>query len=175
MKRVRTLSLALMAACGDPGGDNGNPEEVITTITLTFSKAGSPDKIFEFDDADGDGGNPPQIDNVDLTFGTYTLTVGFENRLESPPEIITDEIRDEGEDHQVFFATDLFTITPTDQDSRALPLGLTNTVVADTNGLGLLTVTLRHMPPLNGTPVKDGATMAGMVDATATFNASVVP
>jgi hypothetical protein len=36
-------------------------------------------------------------------------------------------------------------------------------------------VTLRHMPPINDVPVKDGQTMAGMVDATGTFNVSVVP
>jgi hypothetical protein len=170
------VTLALTAtACGNPGGDTGNEGEVITTITLTFSKPGSPDKIVEWDDPDGDGGIAPMIGVVDLTVGTYTLAVGFENRLESPPEIITDEVRDEGDDHQVFFTADaLLAITTTDQDSHGQPIGLTSTVVA-TEGLGMLTVTLRHMPPLNGTRVKDGTTMAGMVDATATFNASVVP
>jgi hypothetical protein len=164
-----------ITACGDPGGDHGNEKEFITTTMLTFSKPGSPDKIIEWDDPDGDGGNPPMIGVVDLTVGTYTLAVGFENRLESPPEIITDEVRDEGDEHQVFFTSDaLLAITATDQDSRALPIGLAASVVA-TEGLGMLTVTLRHMPPINDVPVKDGQTMAGMVDATGTFNVSVVP
>ncbi len=166
---------AAATACGDPGGHNNDPVEVITTIALTFSRAGSPDVIAEFNDPDGDGGDPPMIGALDLTAGTYTLAVGFENRLESPPEVITDEVRDEGDDHQVFFSGDsLVAITITDADSRGLPIGLAATVVA-TEGLGALTVTLRHMPPINDTPVKTGTAMAGSVDATATFNVAVVP
>lgn len=172
-RTLTATTLVLATACGEPGHDH-NEEEVITTITLTFSPSGGgSDVVAVFDDPDGDGGNPPTIDPIALSAGTYGLAVGFENRLETPPEIITDEVRDEGDEHQVFFTGDApLAHSYADQDARSLPIGLANTVVTSA-GAGSFTVTLRHMPPLNDTPVKDGTAMAGMVDATATFAVTV--
>lgn len=192
---ARTLSaLALPAvavslvACGDPGGQNGNIEEVITTVTLSFAPtAGSP-IIAVWHDADGDGGDAPTIDPINLVAGTsYTLTVTYENRLETPPEDITQEVRDEGQEHQLFFigsAIDAaLTHTYADMDSNGLPIGLTSTIAAST-GAGELTVILRHMPPVSGQPVKtanaaitvktSGITaIGGSTDSEATFAVTV--
>jgi hypothetical protein len=44
-------------------------------------------------------------------------------------------------------------------DVNGLPLGLRNTIVA-ASGSGRLTVTLRHMPPLNDTAVKTATSAA---------------
>lgn len=164
--------LATLAACGNPGGDASN-EELITTVTLTFSPATGAAITAEFNDNDGDGGDPPTVDPVNLTAGMYALTVGFENRLESPPEVITDEILHEAVDHQVFFVTTgPLAHAYADADANGLPIGITNTVDA-TAGTGQLTITLRHMPAVNGQPVKDGTTMSGTIDATATFTVTV--
>ncbi len=188
--------LGMLAACGDePSG--GNENELITTVVLTFSPSGGAAVVAEFDDPDGDGGNPPMIDPVNLTDGiTYTLAVDFQNRLETPAEVITDEVRDEAAEHQIFFtgsavngpATDNTTGPLThvynDMDANALPIGLTNLMTAAT-GTGQLTVTLRHLPELNGAATKTADTTAqvknggfdaigGSSDASVTF-AVVVP
>jgi len=167
MRLSALFAILLLAACGDDGGGTINPPEVITTVTLTFTPGAlGTTVIAEFDDPDGDGGDPPTIDPIDLVDGaTYTLTVGFENRLEDPPEDITVEVEDEGDEHQIFFtgtavdgpASDQpgapLTHSYDDQDANGLPIGLSNTIVAAT-GTGELTVTLRHMPPVNETPTK---------------------
>lgn len=164
------LALAtLAAACSDDGGTT-NAEEVINTITLTFTPTTGAPVVAVWNDPDGDGGAPPTIDSIGLVAGTtYTTTVRFQNTLETPPEEITDEVRDEGDQHQVFFTgpavngpasnqpAAALTHTYGDQDVGGLPIGLTNTVVVGSAAGGDLILTLRHMPPINGTPVKTAA------------------
>lgn len=187
--------LSALAACGDPG-DPLNEGEVITTVTLTFTpEGGGTPVIAEFDDPDGDGGDPPVVDAIELTAGTYTLGVGFENRLEDPPEDITVEVADESDAHQIFVTGTAVDGPASDQpgaplahayadsDSNGLPIGLENSVTA-TAGTGELTVTLRHLPPVNDTAVKtadlaaevkDGgfAAIGGETDAQVTFMVTV--
>lgn len=158
MKTHHLLALSLVAACGDVGG-NQNSEEVITTVQLTFVAAGGLPIVVEYDDPDGDGGEPGTADPIELAAGTsYTLDVAFINRLGTIPEDITEEVRDEAAEHQVFL-TGTAVDGPAaanpgaplvhayaDMDDGGLPIGLSNTVAAST-GTGTLTVTLRHMPP----------------------------
>jgi hypothetical protein len=188
----------LSAACGEnhKGGDHGNENEVITTVVLTFSPdGGGAPLVFEFDDPDGDGGDAPMTDVIELFGGSYALTVIFENRLESPPEDITEEVEDEAEEHQLFFtgsAVDgpatINTGAPlahvyNDQDANGLPIGLTNSIDASA-GSGELIVTLRHVPPVNGVAVKSAtlaqdvseggfASIGGSTDAQVTFSVTV--
>ncbi len=165
----RSFSLVLLAliGCSDDDTGHGNEAEVITTVTLTFTPAGGGASLTAtFDDPDGDGGDAPTMTPIDLIDGTtYTMLVRFENRLETPPEEITDEVRDEGDEHQLFFTgsavqgpatsntTAALTHAYDDTDSGGLPIGLSNTIVAAA-GTGQMTVTLRHLPPVNDTPVK---------------------
>jgi hypothetical protein len=51
------------------------------------------------------------------------------------------------------------THTYADQDAGGLPLGLSNTIVA-ARGTGTMTLTLRHMPPVNGVAVKTATVAA---------------
>jgi hypothetical protein len=156
MKKQLLLASGLLAACSD---DTVNPPEVITTVQLAFAPATGTPVTAEFDDPDGDGGNPGTSQPVNLANNaTYTLTVKFLNRLAMPEEDITVEIRDEGFQHQLFFTGTAVngpaTNNPsapltqgyTDMDMNGLPLGLTNSIMAKT-GTGTMTVTLRHMPP----------------------------
>ena len=168
---ILAASLCL-AACGDDdGGDDGgggeNENEVITTVALTLTPEGGGDAVTaEFNDPDGDGGDPPTVDPLDLAADTtYTMTVTFENRLEDPPEDITAEVADEADEHQVFFtgsavsgpasqqADAPLAHTYADTDGNGLPIGLENTIVTQA-GSGDLTVTLRHLPPVNDQPAK---------------------
>ena len=189
------LSLA-GAACGGDDTTQGNEMEVITTVTLAFTPSvGGAAMTFEVDDPDGDGGDPPTSDPIMLAPGMFTLAVGFENRLEDPPEIITTEVMDESDQHQVFFtgtgvngpASDQpgapLTQAYGDMDVNGLPIGLANTITA-VAGTGMLTVTLRHMPPVNDTPVKVAglaeqvktggiSSIGGETDATVNFAVTV--
>lgn len=188
-----------LAACGgddDDAGDGGNQEEVITTVTLTFApEGGGEDVVAVWDDPDGDGGSGPTIDPVALAAGTYDLTLTFENGLEDPPEDITVEIEDESDQHQIFLtgtavdgpASDQadapLAHTYNDEDANGLPIGLDNTIVAEP-GEGTLTVTLRHLPPVNDSAVKtaelaqqvidDGiGALPGATDASVNFEVTV--
>lgn len=161
-----SLCSFLAIGCGHDDDGHGDENEVITTVSLSFTPAGGGAAIVAvFDDADGDGGAPPTIDTIDLLAGAYTATLVFENGLESPPEDITEEIADESQEHQIFFtgsavdgpASDNpgapLAHSYADQDVNGLPIGLANTFTA-TAGTGELTVTLRHLPPIGDTAVK---------------------
>ena len=166
---ILLVSLCSLLAIGCGHADDGHDDhenEVITTVSLSFTPAGGGAAIVAaFDDPDGDGGDPPTIDTIDLVAGAYTAALVFENGLESPPEDITEEIADESHEHQIFFtgsavdgpASDNpgapLAHSYADQDVNGLPIGLVNTFTA-TAGAGELTVTLRHLPPVGGTAVK---------------------
>lgn len=182
------LIVALIAACGDDGATE-DPPELITAVTLDFVPMGGGSTITaSFNDADGDGGDPPVIDPITLTAGTtYTTAVRFFNGLETPPEDITVEVADESDEHQVFFSGTAIggalTHSYLDMDANGLPIGLSNRFVA-ARGTGTLIVTLRHLPPVNGTAVKTAdlaaqvqtgglASIGGSSDASVTFMATV--
>lgn len=174
LKNIAMSALALVplwAACDDGGSEN--ELEVFTTVSLTFTPVGGGAAVTAaFKDADGDGGNAPTIDPINLVAGTqYTTTVKFLNELETPVADITLEVKDEGDQHQVFFtgtavngpasnqATAPLTHTYSDTDVNGLPIGLSNNIAAKA-GTGMLTLTLRHLPPVNGAAVK----VAGLAD-----------
>jgi hypothetical protein len=178
-------SLTLVTACSDDD-DSGatNEEEVITTVSLTFTPASGGAAITAaFDDPDGDGGAAPTVDPLHLAAGTtYAVAVRFQNKLETPPDEITDEIRDESDAHQVFFtgtavagpasstANAPLTQSYSDADANGVPIGLANSFVASA-GAGQLVVTLRHMPPVNGTRVK----VAGLADKVRASGITALP
>ena len=158
--------LITVVSCSESPPIQDNPNELITTLTLTFlPAAGTPAITATLNDADGDGGKPPTVQPIVLPAGTYELQLKFENRWENPPEDINAEISEEGDEHQVFFtgtavsgpassqANAPLAHSYADLDSKGLPLGLQNKVVAAA-GTGTLTVSLRHMQPLNDMPVK---------------------
>jgi hypothetical protein len=187
------LACLMLPACSDDGGST-NPEEVITTVILTFTPASGNPVTATFNDPDGDGGAAPTVDPIDLTAGNYTLTVQFQNRLASPQEDITEEVRDEEDFHLLLFTgsaivgpatnntTGPLTQAYGDMDGNGYPVGLTSMIMART-GTGQLTVTLRHMPP-EEPPVKAADTVmlvksggvdsiGGSTDVQVTFNVTV--
>jgi len=193
-----SASLCFAAACGGGSDEPENENEVITTVTLTFTpSAGGTAIVAAFDDPDGDGGEAPTIDPINLAAAaTYDMTVKFENQLEDPAEDITLEVMDESDQHQLFFygtAVDgpastqpgaPLTHAYADQDVNGLPIGLDNTITANAAGTGVMTVVLRHMPPVNDEPVKvDGVaaqvasggieSIGGSTDAKVDFNVTV--
>ena len=184
-----TLALALSAltACSSDvekesaEGGGHHHHELMTTVELVFSpQSGGDDLVFAFADIEGAGA--PEIDTIELSVGeSYDLSVFFLNELETPTEDVTPEIADEDNEHQVFFTgsavqgpatgdnpSAIFEHAYADADRSGLPLGLDNTAEVLQAGSGELTVTLRHMPPESGQPVKTSG-LAGQVAADGDF------
>ena len=139
-----------------------NEEELITTVNMVVT-GGDPQetRAFTFRDLDGDGGDDGVVtvtgDALEATT-TYTYALTFLNESETPPEDITAEIREEDEEHQVFFSSngvDLI-FAPTDEDEDDNPIGLVGTLTTGEAGTGKMTVTLRHEPNKDAEGVSEG-------------------
>lgn len=172
------FALAFFASCSDDDTPTVvNEEEVITTLTLRLTPVGGGTTLeFKSQDTDGDGPNTPDIiDGLGLLASTeYTGTIEFLNELESPAEDITEEVLEEGDEHQVFYSftgTSGSTVTYNDMDENGNPIGLDislNSGTAATNNS--ITIILRHEPtkPNDGTASAAGGETD--VEATFTFN-----
>lgn len=199
MTRLLPLPLLLLVACGDvEKPDETNPEEVITTVGLVFTPdSGGAASEFRWADPENDGS--PVIDDIMLTDGeSYTLAVSFLNELEDPAEDITEEVDAESDQHQVFFtgsavegpatgenASAVVSQAYDDTDANGFPVGLSNLIGTLGAGSGTFTVTLRHMPPEDGSDVKTGElagdvatggieSLPGDTDATVDFSLMVM-
>ena len=177
-----------------------NEEELITTVTLTFTAEGQDPITVSFDDPDGPGGASGTADDIALAADTtYAVEVGFFNALEN--EDISTEIAAEAEEHQILVYGDSVTGPASMGDSLLthayddvesdytentvgddLPVGLANTITTGAAGSGELHVMLRHLPPLNDEPQKTadlasmfaaGESVAGGVDADVHFDVTV--
>tara|TARA_Y100000996_G_C22496247_1_gene632426 strand:- start:184 stop:789 length:606 start_codon:yes stop_codon:yes gene_type:complete len=161
------LSLVIFTACED---DDVVPEEeeemeVITDVTLVFTSDAGAVVTASAQDPDGEGVQELVVlDEIQLQAGTnYTLTFDIMNNLESPGEDIGDEIAEEDDEHQIFFAwTEGAFSNPTgngnidnasdpvnynDADGNGNPLGLnTSWTAGDPTTAASFTVRLQHQP-----------------------------
>lgn len=145
-----------------------NEEEVITNVKLIFTNnIGSTDVVQAMaEDPDGTGVEELVIlDTINLNKNkSYTLTFEIMNNLETPGEDIGEEIKEEDDEHQIFFgfSNDAFsdplgngnidnaldTIIYNDSDANNNPLGLSTgwTTSSSTLTGGNFTVQLQHQP-----------------------------
>lgn len=166
-KNIKYTSVAIMAlfisSCSDDDKPSVNTpvneEEVITTVITTLTN-GSQTVTLTSRDLDGDGPNAPVVTaSGNLTANTtYTGTVKFLNELVNPAEDITEEIHEEGDEHQIFFQASaaLGTFTYTDLDENSKPVGLSFRYVTGNAASGNLIVTLIHEPNKNAEGVAAG-------------------
>ncbi|MEM8525791.1 MAG: T9SS type A sorting domain-containing protein [Bacteroidota bacterium] len=157
-----------------------NEEEVITDVTLTFTSADGSDVVTaRAQDPDGQGPQDLQIlDEINLSESTeYTLTVELLNAIEG--EDITEEIQDEDDEHQFFFAfTDEIFRSPAgdgnadnrndpinynDFDENGLPVGLSTgweTECEEETTVGTFRIVLKHQPGVKdeNSTINDGGT-----------------
>ncbi len=171
------LALALfLTSCdhlSDPH-DHSNDHDAITTVTLTLVAQGTTDTTrVTWEDLDGIGGNNPnRIDTLVLKPGAiYLGSVQFENRAESPVENINEEVLEDANEHQVFYAVSnsLGQATVLDKDGKGLPLGLVfslNTTTAAAAVPGTLTLSLYHYESESS---KNGTDPADETDVEVTF------
>ena len=165
------LTLFVFTACEDDEAvpEEENEEEVITDVKLIFTPtntlSGLPTVEATAQDPDGEGVQELQVlDAINLaTNASYILTFEIMNNLETPGEDIGEEIAEEDDEHQIFFAFSegVFSnptgngnidnasdpINYNDTDGNGNPLGLNTTWTAgDPTTAGSFTVRLQHQP-----------------------------
>ncbi|RTY79622.1 type 1 periplasmic binding fold superfamily protein [Flavobacterium sp. LS1P28] len=176
---IALISISIFSSCSNDDPIAVNEEEVITTVTTTLT-SGSQTVTMISRDLDGDGPNAPVITvSGDLVVNTtYTGAVSFQNESVSPVDDITLEIKEEGDEHQLFFQapTAIGAFTYTDADVNGKPIGLTFTLKTGTTATtGNIVVILRHEPIKNAEGVASGniANAGGATDAQITYPVQV--
>ncbi|MCY7349290.1 MAG: hypothetical protein LH606_01305 [Cytophagaceae bacterium] len=182
-KRSRILVLLLTAAvavtsCKKNEEEPVEPNELITTVTLTFTEVGmTTSRTVTWKDADGDGGAAPTVGKLSLSPNkTYALSVAILDESKSPASNVGEEVAAEKDEHLIVYTptpANLLTVTITDKDSRTLPVVLSATAVTTAAGTGKLQVVLRHQPPVGGKDVKDGTPGPGSTDFDGTFEVEI--
>lgn len=156
------LAVLVMTGCDSDDPDPVDEPELITTLNVTFTNTANASDVVtaSFRDLDGEGGNDGVTTNPTLSANaTYTVTLEFLNESETPAEDITAEVREEDEEHQVFFISGAslnLTYAYGDQDADSNPIGLTGTATIGAAGSGTLDVVLVHEPMKSATGVSGG-------------------
>lgn len=157
---ILALPLVLLFSCGDDEEPMIiNQEELITTLTydLTPVDGGTTVQI-SFQDLDGDGDGAPVVVGGTLAANTeYNGTIGLLDQSTTPEEVITTEVQEEDDEHQLFFSTAMnLTISYEDMDENSLPLGLQTKLTTGDAEEGNLTITLIHEPEKTESGVSAG-------------------
>ena len=148
---------ASLAVTGCKKEDEPEPNEgeLITTVALSLTKAGSTTPVtITFKDIDGPGGAAATLTPATLILdanATYTTKVRFLNESVTPAKDITQEVEaKEPNEHEVFYrasgASLALTNFNTDKNTPPLKLGTTATATTAAASTGSLTVTLKHKP-----------------------------
>ncbi|MCC7439319.1 MAG: hypothetical protein IT211_12570 [Armatimonadetes bacterium] len=174
MNRFQSLTIVagllsmLIASCSDDpstGPDAPEHEEPNKVLLQLTNLANASDVVTAtFFDEDDAGGDAPTIDTVRLTSNaTYSGTIRLYHQHGATIEELTADIERLKDEHQFFYTAEggiagrVF-ITPTDKDSKNLPVGLKFTAVVG-NGVpttGTLNVILGHFDEAP----KDGVTLS---------------
>ncbi len=169
------VALLLTSACKKKKPEEDNETEVITTIEITFKDSANAanTKTFIWEDLDGEGGNVPnRIDSIIIDKSkTYITEVKVLDKTKNPVEDITEEVKEEANDHQMYYNLSPATgvaLSITDKDGNNLPLGLNTKMVVAATAIGkkTLNVILKHKP---GAKAANDAASVGETDVDITF------
>ena len=185
------LTLFIFTACeeDEAAPEEENEVEVFTDVKLVFTPTGGGAAVeAAAQDPDGAGVQELQVlGAINLAANTsYTLTMVIENCLESPCELMNEEIEEEDDEHQFFFAftNDAFTspagngnidsasdpINYNDSDGNGNPVGLNTSWTTGSASTGTFTVQLQHQPDVK--TATSGST-DGDTDFALTFNLNI--
>lgn len=175
------LSLFFAVSCSSNEPEVIDEPELITTLNVTFTNVADAADIVTatFRDIDGPGGNAGTFTQTTLKANTsYSVMVAFLNESVSPTEDITEEVREEDEDHQVFFIAGAalnLSYTYNDMDSDGNPIGLSGSANLTGASIGSLDVVLIHEPNKSATGVSTGdiANAGGEEDIRVQFTVTV--
>lgn len=168
-------ALAFAGCSKDNAPTPVNEEELITTVILEFTDNNGNMARFTYRDLDGTGPDTAIVVNDTLLANTnYSASVTFLNESETPAEDITEEVREEGADHQLFFG-----LTPilnlsfeyADSDANQNPIGLLTNFSTGAASNGALSLTLRHEPNKSASGVAEGdiSNAGGETDVAVSF------
>lgn len=180
-KLTALLVLTLIfTACNDDDPGVVNEEEVITTVNVTLTPVGGGATVnLQWRDLDGENGpNAATITGGTLVAGTvYNGTIELLNETETPVEDITEEIEEEDDEHQFFFAftNGIAQASYSDMDGNNNPIGLAFQLTNVTAGVGDFTITLLHEPDKTAPGVSGGnpTNAGGETDVEVTFPITV--
>ena len=185
------LTLFIFTACeeDEAAPEEENEVEVFTDVKLVFTPTGGGAAVeAAAQDPDGAGVQELQVlGAINLAANTsYTLTMVIENCLESPCELMNEEIEEEDDEHQFFFAftNDAFTspagngnldsasdpINYNDSDGNGNSVGLNTSWTTGSASTGTFTVQLQHQPDVK--TATSGST-DGDTDFALTFNLNI--
>ncbi len=132
-------------------------QELITTVVLRLEPVDKGQQVtVTYRDLDGPGGQAPVIDNLVLKPNTvYNASLSFlDESMPSHAHDITEEIREEGSEHEVFYvvtggANISFAKTvQTDMDANNRPIGLETVATTAAASTGAVRIVLKHQPGL---------------------------
>ena len=185
------LTLFIFTACEEDevAPEEENEVEVFTDVKLVFTPVvGGAAVEAAAQDPDGAGVQELQVlGGINLKANTnYFLSMIIENCLEDPCELMNEEIEEEAEEHQFFYAftNDIFTspsgngnidnasdpINYIDVDGNGNPIGLLSTWNTGSAKSGTFTIQLQHQPDVK--TATSGAT-DGDTDFALTFNLNI--
>jgi hypothetical protein len=144
-------SSLMLTSCDKDNGDEGNEEEVITTVQLTFVPVGPGATVtYKFDDPDGPGGANPTKDEIILAPNkTYNVTLQLLNKTVNPAVDMTTEVAAEAQAHRFYYEPSAganITIAGLNNDAAGIPLGITSSWTTGVAATGTVKITLRHYP-----------------------------
>lgn len=149
------LAVLTISSCKKEKQDpEDNENEVITTMEIRVIEQGTANtEKFIWEDADGEGGNQPAIQVIQLAAGkVYEVELTILDKTKNPVENTTEEIREEGADHRFYFIpsgdTGL-TIDGLDKDVNGTSLGIHSVWTTADAGTGTMKIILRHYPEGN--------------------------
>ena len=185
------LTLFIFTACeeDEAAPEEENEVEVFTDVKLVFTPTGGGTAVeAAAQDPDGAGVQELQVlGAINLAANTeYLLSMMIENCLEDPCEDMNEEIAEEAEEHQFFFAftNDAFTspvgngnmdnasdpINYIGFDGNGNPVGLNTNWTTGSASTGTFTVQLQHQPDVK--TATSGST-DGDTDFALTFNLNI--
>lgn len=150
-----------------------NEEEIITTMKITFTDVAGIEPTVEavFSDPDGEGGNPPTVFDVIVLKNntTYQASILLLNETVSPPDNISEEVEEEGDEHIFCFTSGGVDITVVRTDSDGTyGIGLESEWTTGEPATGTMLIVLKHQPG-----VKDGTCEPGETDIELLFETVV--
>lgn len=158
---LSTFLLLTVSSCEKDDPVIPNEEELITTVEYTLISVNNPQDsiVLQYKDIDGDGGSEPTIVGGTLQANTeYTGTLELVNETTDPFTDITEEVLEEGVDHQFFFSSTIMDISfeYNDSDDNDDPIGIESMMITGDPGSGELTIILRHEPDKEADGVSSG-------------------
>ena len=167
-KTLYLLLSLLIFSCSKEGPEPINEEELITTVQLTFKTPGITDQIVRWQE----GSNNSDI--ISLAANTqYEVEIIFLDESDpSDIEDITEEVKEEANEHQVFYQFSQLNISLEQSSSDTLdsnqnPLFVNSLWNTSEVGTGTVRVYLIHEPVTKSSSTRDG--FAGETDVAVDF------